>query len=116
MHIWRLEDMLDAFAGRVAKPWLFLTDKMQIALLRVEVGCPRDTHAPGYGGQWEYSQTGSTAAIIALAFVTIHTSSMVIAFNGYAENRVGQLFVPIVHLVAEMMMLILSTSFSFGVV
>lgn len=25
--------MLDAFAGRVAKPRLFLTDKMQIALL-----------------------------------------------------------------------------------
>ena len=28
----RLEDMLDAFADRVSKPRLFLTDKMQIAL------------------------------------------------------------------------------------
>ncbi|XP_058181574.1 gamma-secretase subunit APH1-like isoform X3 [Rhododendron vialii] len=74
----RLEDMLDAFADRVAKPRLFLTDKMQIAL-----------------------------AIIALAFVTIHTFSMVIAFNGYAEKkRVDQLFVPIVHLVAGMLTLI----------
>ncbi|KAG5530840.1 hypothetical protein RHGRI_025712 [Rhododendron griersonianum] len=47
------------------------------------------------------------AAIIALAFVTIHTFSMVIAFNGYAEKkRVDQLFVPIVHLVAGMLTLI----------
>lgn len=43
------------------------------------------------------------SAIISLAFVTIHTFSMVIAFNGYAEgNKVDQLFVPIVHLVAGM--------------
>jgi len=41
------------------------------------------------------------AAIIALAFVTIHTFSMVIAFNGYAEgNKMDQLFVPVVHLAA----------------
>ncbi|KAA8531389.1 hypothetical protein F0562_006115 [Nyssa sinensis] len=40
------------------------------------------------------------SAIIALAFVTIHTFSMVIAFNGYAEgNKVDQYFVPAVHLV-----------------
>lgn len=50
------------------------------------------------------------AAIIALAFVTIHTFSMVIAFNGYAEKkRVDQLFVPIVHLVAGMLVGYLST-------
>ncbi|XP_021910101.1 gamma-secretase subunit APH1-like isoform X2 [Carica papaya] len=68
----KLEDILDAFADKVAKPRLFLTDKMQIAL-----------------------------AIIALAFVTIHTFSMVIAFDGYAEgNKTNQLFVPVVHLVA----------------
>ena len=43
------------------------------------------------------------AAIIALAFVTIHTFSMVIAFNGYSEgNKVDQYFVPIVHVVAGM--------------
>ncbi|XVE84598.1 hypothetical protein DITRI_Ditri17bG0025600 [Diplodiscus trichospermus] len=45
--------------------------------------------------------------IIALAFVTVHTFSMVIAFNGYAEgNKVDQLFVPSVHLAAGMMTLI----------
>ncbi|EXB68655.1 Gamma-secretase subunit APH1-like protein [Morus notabilis] len=78
----RLEDVLDAFADRVSKPRLYATDKMQIAL-----------------------------AIIALAFVTIHTFSMVIAFNGYAEsNKVDQLFVPIVHLVAAMVTLVNFTS------
>lgn len=44
------------------------------------------------------------AALIALAFVTIHTFSMVIAFNGYAEqNKVDQVFVPVVHMVAALM-------------
>nr|GLL49428.1 gamma-secretase subunit APH1-like [Ipomoea trifida]GMD96749.1 gamma-secretase subunit APH1-like [Ipomoea batatas]GME06548.1 gamma-secretase subunit APH1-like [Ipomoea batatas] len=71
----RLEDILDGFADRVSKPRLFITDKMLISL-----------------------------AIIALAFVTIHTFSMVIAFNGYAEgNKVDQCFVPVVHLVAGML-------------
>ncbi|KAH7572781.1 hypothetical protein JRO89_XS03G0011300 [Xanthoceras sorbifolium] len=74
----RLEAILDAFADRVSKPRLFLTDKMQIAL-----------------------------ALIALAFVTIHTFSMVIAFDGYAQgNKVDQYFVPVVHLVAGMVTLV----------
>ncbi|XP_031406990.1 gamma-secretase subunit APH1-like isoform X2 [Punica granatum] len=74
----KLEDILDAFADRVSKPRLFLTDKMQIAL-----------------------------ALIALSFVTIHTFSMVIAFNGYAEgNKVDQIFVPVVHMVAGLMTLV----------
>ncbi|CAK9161126.1 unnamed protein product [Ilex paraguariensis] len=47
------------------------------------------------------------SAIIALAFVTIHTLSMVIAFNGYAEgNKFDQFFVPTVHLLAGMLTLI----------
>ncbi|XP_025015707.1 gamma-secretase subunit APH1-like isoform X3 [Ricinus communis] len=73
----RLEDILDDFADKLSKPRLFLTDKMLIAM-----------------------------AIIALAFVTIHTFSMVIAFNGYAEgNKVDQIFVPVVHLVAGLVTL-----------
>lgn len=45
--------------------------------------------------------------MIALAFVIIHTFSMVIAFKGFAEqNKVDQLFVPIVHLVAGMLVII----------
>ena len=52
------------------------------------------------------------AAIIALAFVTIHTFSMVIAFSGYAEgNRVDQYFVPAVHLVAGMVVKALSFTY-----
>lgn len=31
----KLEDVLDAFADRVSKPRLFLTDKMQIALGKI---------------------------------------------------------------------------------
>lgn len=43
----------------------------------------------------------SFAAIIALAFVTIHTFSMVIAFNGYKEgNKMDQYFAPVLHLAA----------------
>lgn len=52
-------------------------------------------------------------ALIALAFVTIHTFSMVIAFNGYAEgNKVDQFFVPIVHLVAGMVVSLSNLKYS----
>jgi len=116
----RLEDVLDAFADRVAKPRLFLTDKMQIALagglghgLAHAVFFCISLLTPAFGPATYYVEKCSqipfflVSAIIALAFVTIHTFSMVIAFNGYAEkNRLDQLFVPIVHLVAGMMTLI----------
>jgi hypothetical protein len=43
-------------------------------------------------------------ALISLGFLTIHTFSMVIAFNGYDEGKkVHQIFVPTVHLVAAML-------------
>ncbi|XP_058181573.1 gamma-secretase subunit APH1-like isoform X2 [Rhododendron vialii] len=116
----RLEDMLDAFADRVAKPRLFLTDKMQIALagglghgVAHAVFFCISLLTPAFGSATFYVEKCSqipfflVSAIIALAFVTIHTFSMVIAFNGYAEKkRVDQLFVPIVHLVAGMLTLI----------
>ncbi|KAH9727682.1 gamma-secretase subunit APH1-like [Citrus sinensis] len=138
----RLEDTLDAFADRVGKPRLFLTDKMQIALGHVEYSrLHRVTYDPPL---FWLNQTGGLghgvahavffclslltpafgpatfyvdrcpqmpffliSAIIALAFVTIHTFSMVIAFNGYAEgNTTDQYFVPVVHLVAGMVTLV----------
>ncbi|XP_058181572.1 gamma-secretase subunit APH1-like isoform X1 [Rhododendron vialii] len=119
----RLEDMLDAFADRVAKPRLFLTDKMQIALagglghgVAHAVFFCISLLTPAFGSATFYVEKCSqipfflVSAIIALAFVTIHTFSMVIAFNGYAEKkRVDQLFVPIVHLVAGMLVGHLST-------
>ncbi|RVW76872.1 Gamma-secretase subunit APH1-like [Vitis vinifera] len=112
----RLEDILDAFADRVSKPRLFLTDKMQIALAgglghggAHAVFFCLSLLTPAFGRATLFVDRCSRipffliSALIALAFVTIHTFSMVIAFNGYAEgNKVDQLFVPVVHMVAGM--------------
>lgn len=116
----KLEDILNAFADRVSKPRLYLTDKMQIALagglghgVAHAVFFCLSLLTPAFGPATFYVEKCSqmpfflVSAIIALAFVTIHTFSMVIAFNGYAEgSKVDQLFVPIVHLVAGMLTLI----------
>ncbi|WRX21656.1 Gamma-secretase subunit Aph-1 - like 1 [Theobroma cacao] len=113
----RLEDILDGFADRVSKPRLYLTDKMQIALagglghgVAHAVFFCVSLLTPAFGPATYFVDRCSqipfflVSAIIALAFVTIHTFSMVIAFNGYAEgNKVDQLFVPSVHLAAGMM-------------
>ncbi|KNA06140.1 hypothetical protein SOVF_183830 [Spinacia oleracea] len=116
----RLEDMLDAFADRLSKPRLFLTDKMQIALAGglghgvahavffcLSLLTPSFGPATYYADRCTWMPFFLISAIIALAFVTIHTFSMVIAFNGYAESkRVDQYFVPVVHLIAGMLTLI----------
>ncbi|KAL8139639.1 hypothetical protein V2J09_005660 [Rumex salicifolius] len=116
----RLEDLLDAFADRISKPRLFLTDKMQIALagglghgVAHAVFFCISLLTPAFGSATSYAERCSNlpffliSAILALAFVTIHTFSMVIAFNGYAEeNKTDQYFVPIVHMVAGMLTLI----------
>ncbi|OAY51909.1 hypothetical protein MANES_04G042325v8 [Manihot esculenta] len=115
----RLEDILDAFADRVSKPRLFLTDKMLIALagglghgVAHAVFFCLSLLTPAFGPATFFVDSCSqipfflVSAIIALAFVTIHTFSMVIAFNGYAEgNKVDQFFVPVVHLVAGLVTL-----------
>ncbi|TKY67449.1 Gamma-secretase subunit APH [Spatholobus suberectus] len=112
----RLEDMLDAFADRVSKPHLLLTDKMLIALagglghgVAHAVFFCISLLTPAFGPATYFVDRCSQvpffllSAVIALAFVTIHTFSMVIAFNGYTEgNKVDQYFVPIVHIVAGM--------------
>lgn len=116
----RLEDILNAFADRLAKPRLFLTDKMLIALagglghgVAHAVFFCLSLLTPAFGPATFFVDKCSqipfflVSAIIALAFVTIHTCSMVIAFNGYAEgNKVDQYFVPAVHLVAGMVTLV----------
>ncbi|GAY68020.1 hypothetical protein CUMW_260900 [Citrus unshiu] len=116
----RLEDTLDAFADRVGKPRLFLTDKMQIALAGglghgvahavffcLSLLTPAFGPATFYVDRCPQMPFFLISAIIALAFVTIHTFSMVIAFNGYAEgNTTDQYFVPVVHLVAGMVTLV----------
>ncbi|XP_012066170.1 gamma-secretase subunit APH1-like [Jatropha curcas] len=116
----RLEDILDSFADRVSKPRLFLTDKMLIALagglghaVAHAVFFCLSLLTPAFGPATFFIDSCSqmpfflVSAIIALAFVTIHTFSMVIAFNGYAEgNKVDQFFVPVVHLVAGLVTLV----------
>ncbi|XP_052733985.1 gamma-secretase subunit APH1-like isoform X1 [Vigna angularis] len=116
----RLEDMLDAFADRVSKPHLLLTDKMLIALagglghgVAHAVFFCISLLTPAFGPATYFVDRCSKVpffllyATIALAFVTIHTFSMVIAFNGYTEgNKVDTYFVPIVHIVAGMVTLV----------
>ncbi|KAI4334610.1 hypothetical protein L6164_019277 [Bauhinia variegata] len=116
----RLEDILDAFADRVSKPRLFLTDKMQIALagglghgVAHAVFFCLSLLTPAFGPATYFVDSCSQipffliSAMIAFAFVTIHTFSMVIAFNGYGEgNKVDQYIVPSAHLVAGMVTLV----------
>ncbi|KAG9447075.1 hypothetical protein H6P81_013203 [Aristolochia fimbriata] len=116
----RLEDMLDAFADRVSKPRLFVTDKLLIALaaglghgVAHAVFFCLSLLTPAFGPATFYVDRCSrlpfflVCAIIALGFVTIHTVSMVIAFNGYAEQRTtDQIFVSVVHLIASLVTLI----------
>ncbi|KAG2726054.1 hypothetical protein I3843_01G091500 [Carya illinoinensis] len=123
----RLEDLLDDFADRVSKPRLYQTDKMEIALagglghgVAHAVFFCLSLLTPAFGPATFFVDRCSqlpfflVSAIIALAFVTIHTFSMVIAFNGYAEgNKVDQVFVPVVHLVAGMVGVASSVYLSF---
>ncbi|XP_076942720.1 gamma-secretase subunit APH1-like [Bidens hawaiensis] len=122
--LWRaykkMEDMLDAFADRVAKPRLYLTDKMQIALagglghgvahaVFFCLSLLTPSFGPGtfYVDKCSYAPFFLISAIISLAFVTIHTFSMVIAFNGYAQGKKSdQLIVPAVHLIAGTLTLV----------
>ncbi|KAI4372737.1 hypothetical protein MLD38_010934 [Melastoma candidum] len=112
-----MEGILDAFADRVSKPRLFLTDKMQIALagglghgVAHAVFFCLSLLTPAFGPATFYTDRCSRmpffliSALIALAFVTVHTFSMVIAFNGYAKGkRTDQVFVPAVHLMASLL-------------
>lgn len=110
----RLEDMLDAFADRVSKPRLYLTDKMQIALagglghgVAHAVFFCLSLLTPAFGPATYYIDRCShipfflVSAIISLGFVMIHTFSMVIAFNGYSEGRkTDQVLIPFLHGIA----------------
>ncbi|XP_073014108.1 gamma-secretase subunit APH1-like [Typha latifolia] len=116
----KMEDTLDAFADRVSKPRLFLTDKMQIALagglghgVAHAVFFCLSLLTPAFGPATFYVDRCShipiflVSAVISFGFVIIHAFSMVIAFNGYAEGRKSdQMFVPVVHAIASVMTLI----------
>lgn len=112
--------MLDSFADRISKPRLILKDKMNIALagglghgVAHAVFFCLSLLTPSFGTATFYVDRCShipfflVSAIISLGFGMIHTFSMVIAFNGYAEGRkTDQIFVPIVHLTAAVVTLI----------
>ncbi|KAH0905708.1 hypothetical protein HID58_037535 [Brassica napus] len=116
----RLDDVLDSFADRISRPRLFLTDKLQIALagglshgVAHAVFFCLSLLTPAFGPATFYVDICSkvpfflVSATIALAFVTIHTFSMVIAFEGYAKgNKVDQVIVPVIHLFAGMLTLV----------
>nr|VDD16996.1 unnamed protein product [Brassica rapa] len=116
----RLDDVLDSFADRISRPRLFLTDKLQIALgtlflhgVAHAVFFCLSLLTPAFGPATFYVDICSkvpfflVSATIALAFVTIHTFSMVIAFEGYAKgNKVDQVIVPVIHLSAGMLTLV----------
>ncbi|ONK77265.1 uncharacterized protein A4U43_C02F4770 [Asparagus officinalis] len=116
----RLEDMLDAFADRVSKPRLYWTDKMQIALagglghgVAHAVFFCLSLLTPAFGPATYYVNRCShiplflVSAIISLGFVMIHTFSMVIAFNGYAEGRkADQFIIPVIHTISAITTLI----------
>ncbi|KAL5990954.1 hypothetical protein ACLOJK_011860 [Asimina triloba] len=112
----RLEDTLDAFADRVSKPRLHLTDKLQIALagglghgVAHAVFFCLGLLTPAFGPATFYVDRCPkipfflVSAMISLGFLTIHTFSMVIAFNGYAEGRkTDQILVQGLHFIAAM--------------
>ncbi|MQM09952.1 hypothetical protein Taro_042842 [Colocasia esculenta] len=116
----RLEDLLNAFADKMSKPHLFLTDKMQIALagglghgVAHAVFFCLSLLTPAFGPATFYVDRCTqmpfflVSAFVALGFVLIHTFSMVVAFNGYAEgHKADQIFAPAVHLVAAMLTMI----------
>uniref|UniRef100_A0A2C9VZK1 Gamma-secretase subunit APH1-like n=1 Tax=Manihot esculenta TaxID=3983 RepID=A0A2C9VZK1_MANES len=92
----RLEDILDAFADRVSKPRLFLTDKMLIAL------------AGGLGHGVAH------AVFFCLSLLTpafgpatffVDSCSQIPFFLVSEGNKVDQFFVPVVHLVAGLVTL-----------
>ncbi|KAJ0973004.1 hypothetical protein J5N97_020963 [Dioscorea zingiberensis] len=116
----KLEDMLDAFADRVSKPRLVLTDKLLIALtgglghgVAHAVFFSLSLLTPAFGPATFYADRCLrmpfflVSAIISLGFTIIHTFCMVIAFEGYTGGKkTDQVFVPIIHLIAAMMTLI----------
>ncbi|KAL6629456.1 hypothetical protein ACP70R_029221 [Stipagrostis hirtigluma subsp. patula] len=116
----KMEDMLDAFADRISKPRLSLTDKMLISLagglghgLSHAVFFYISLLTPAFGRATFYVERCSrmpfflASAIIALGFSVIHTFSMIIAFNAYDERKKSdQIFVPLVHMTAAVMTLV----------
>ncbi|AQK69902.1 Gamma-secretase subunit APH1-like [Zea mays] len=118
----KMEEMLDAFADRISKPRLRLTDKMLISLagglghgVAHAVFFCLSLLTPAFGRATFYTERCSKLpffltsgkSLIALGFLVIHTFSMIIAFNAYDEGKKSdQVFVPVIHLAAAAMTLV----------
>ncbi|CAA6668291.1 unnamed protein product [Spirodela intermedia] len=115
----RLEDMLNAFADRMVNLSVPLVFSFWLAAGGLGHGVAHSVFfclsllTPAFGPATYYADRCShmpfflVSALISLCFALIHTFSMVIAFNGYAEGRkTDQVLVPAVHLVASMLTLV----------
>lgn len=111
---------MDAFAEEKFRSRLSWTDKMQIALAGglghgvahavffcVSLLTPSFGPATFFVDRCSHMPFFLVSAIISLGFMIIHTFSMVIAFNAYAEGRkLDQIIIPIIHILAAVMTLI----------
>ncbi|KAJ8458157.1 hypothetical protein OPV22_031083 [Ensete ventricosum] len=116
----KLEVILDAFAEEKFRSRLSWTDKMQIALAGglghgvahavffcLSLLTPSFGPATFFVDRCSHMPLFLVSAIISLGFMIIHTFSMVIAFNAYAEgNKLNQITIPIIHILAAVMTLI----------
>lgn len=116
----KVEGVLDLLADRLSKPRLYFTDKLQIALagglghgIAHGVFFCLSLLTPAFGPATYYVESCGqmplflVAALISLAFLIIHTFSMIIAFNGYEDGKkLHQLFAPGLHFVAAFLTLV----------
>lgn len=116
----RVEAFLDLLAEKLSKPRLYFTDKIQIALagglghgVAHAVFFCLSLLTPAFGPATFYVDSCSqmplflVAALISLAFLIIHTFSMIVAFTGYEDGKMmHQLFAPGLHFAAAFLTLV----------
>ncbi|KAJ7297440.1 hypothetical protein O6H91_Y057400 [Diphasiastrum complanatum] len=116
----KVEVALNFLAVKCSKPRLSVNDKLELALatgfghgLAHSVFFCLSVLTPAFGPATFYIDTCRQlpyfliVALTSLGFLIIHTSGMVIAFNGYMDGNKGtQLFVPVIHLVASFLTMV----------
>ncbi|KAI5059256.1 hypothetical protein GOP47_0025575 [Adiantum capillus-veneris] len=116
----KLEGLLNMLAHRMSKPELKYYEKMQIALagglghgIAHAVFFCLSLLTPSFGKATFYAESCSqmplflVAALLSLSFLIIHTSSMIVAFNGYDDGKRSSMFLPpAIHFAASFMSLI----------
>lgn len=116
----KLEGLLNTLAHRMSKPELKYSEKMQIALagglghgIAHAVFFCLSLLTPSFGKATFYVDSCSqmplflVAALLSLSFLLIHTFSMIVAFNGYDDNKKSSmLFAPAIHFTTSFLSLI----------